>query len=184
MDATLGIENMKKIAGLKMYGVAEVSKMLGISTKTVLKHIADGALPARKIGKGYFVTEEKLRAFVENNDEEEAAQDDDDVSIVDRVVSPQGNHASDGEVPYVSLTMESAYGNHFVPGTVLEVATPFYIVTNDFRLVPLDADGAPTAFWDEDEEEVAELFAEKFGTDDDEEDEEDDAEVEAPSTDD
>lgn len=46
---------------LKVYTLEEVSQILGVSKKTIYRHIHDGKLSAKKIGRRWFITDEALR---------------------------------------------------------------------------------------------------------------------------
>ncbi len=51
------------IKGLKMYNLAEISEVLGITRGTLLACIKDGRLKGIKIANRWRVTEENLKAF-------------------------------------------------------------------------------------------------------------------------
>lgn len=55
---------MKEIAGIKMYTVAEVSKMIGVSQSNVYRTIRSGKMGATKIGRTLMVSEENLKNFL------------------------------------------------------------------------------------------------------------------------
>jgi excisionase family DNA binding protein len=52
---------MLELAGVKLYTVEEVAKMLQIAEATVRKYIKAGKLEANRIGRPYMVSEESLR---------------------------------------------------------------------------------------------------------------------------
>lgn len=52
------------IKGLKMYNLAELSEVLGITRGTLLNCIKDGRLKGIKIANRWRVTEDNLKAFV------------------------------------------------------------------------------------------------------------------------
>lgn len=49
----------------KMYGLADVSNILGVTRRTILDYIHDGKLKAVKIGGAWKVTEAALKTFTE-----------------------------------------------------------------------------------------------------------------------
>ena len=49
---------------MQVYRVDEVARMLKVSRITVLRWIKDGRLRARKLGKGYRITERDLELFL------------------------------------------------------------------------------------------------------------------------
>lgn len=59
---------MKEIENLKLYNLQEVAEILGIHYQTVRKLIQNGELKAKKIGKGYIVTSENLKQYINNDD--------------------------------------------------------------------------------------------------------------------
>jgi len=60
---------MKKIEGVKVYSLPEVSKLLDITYPTVRKYVNEGRLRSQRVGRGYLVTDESIRNFLnaENN---------------------------------------------------------------------------------------------------------------------
>lgn len=65
----------KEVAGMTLYTVRELADILGVTTITIRRYIADGSLKARKIGRAYHISDEALREFMDtggkaNNDEE------------------------------------------------------------------------------------------------------------------
>jgi len=53
-----------KVAGLKLYSLDELSKILEVSKVTLRGYIEQGRLKAVKVGRSYRVTEEDLREFL------------------------------------------------------------------------------------------------------------------------
>jgi excisionase family DNA binding protein len=53
-----------QIAGLKLYNLNELSKVLMVNKVTLRGYIEQGRLKAVKIGRSYRVTEEDLREFL------------------------------------------------------------------------------------------------------------------------
>lgn len=122
-----GTENMRKIGSITLLDVEEVSKKLGITTKTVVKLINDGELPARKLGKSWFVSDRKLQEFVETPEN----MKDDRASLALALVEEL-------EECNAVISIEADDG----------AAVPFHLKAGE--LVPLDEDG------DEEEEEDSE----------------------------
>jgi len=60
---------MKTIEGVKVYSLPEVSKLLDITYPTVRKYVNEGRLRSQRVGRGYLVTDESIRNFLnaENN---------------------------------------------------------------------------------------------------------------------
>ncbi len=60
---------MKTIEGVKVYSLPEVSKLLDITYPTVRKYVNEGKLRSQRVGRGYLVTDESIRNFLnaENN---------------------------------------------------------------------------------------------------------------------
>ena len=60
---------MKTIEGVKVYSLIEVSKLLDITYPTVRKYAKEGKLRSQRVGRGYLVTDESIRNFLnaENN---------------------------------------------------------------------------------------------------------------------
>lgn len=60
---------MKTIEGVKVYSLLEVSKLLDITYPTVRKYAKEGKLRSQRVGRGYLVTDESIRNFLnaENN---------------------------------------------------------------------------------------------------------------------
>lgn len=59
---------MKEIENMKLYTLQEVAELLGIHYQTVRKLIQNGKLKAKKIGKGYIVTSENLKQYINSDD--------------------------------------------------------------------------------------------------------------------
>lgn len=53
-----------EIAGLKLYNLDELSKILKVNKVTLRGYIEQGRLKAVKVGRSYRVTEEDLREFL------------------------------------------------------------------------------------------------------------------------
>jgi len=53
-----------QVAGLKLYNLDELSKILKVNKVTLRGYIEQGRLKAVKIGRSYRVTEEDLREFL------------------------------------------------------------------------------------------------------------------------
>lgn len=51
---------------LKVYTVEEVAELMTVTKITVYNWIREGKLKAKKIGKYYRITEENLRAFLDD----------------------------------------------------------------------------------------------------------------------
>lgn len=67
----------KEVAGMTLYTVRELADILGVTTITIRRYIADGSLKARKIGRAYHISDEALREFMDtggraNNNEDES----------------------------------------------------------------------------------------------------------------
>lgn len=54
----------KAVLGVKLYNTTEVAELLGVTKETARKYISDGRIKAKKIGTRYYVSEEKLKAFL------------------------------------------------------------------------------------------------------------------------
>lgn len=55
----------RNVAGRKIYYIEGVAKMLGVSTRTVLKYFYKGSLKGKKIGGKWTVTEEQIVDFLD-----------------------------------------------------------------------------------------------------------------------
>lgn len=56
----------KEVAGMTLYTVRELADILGVTTITIRRYIADGSLKARKIGRAYHISDEALREFMDS----------------------------------------------------------------------------------------------------------------------
>lgn len=56
---------MKTIAGTTLYEIPDLSAALGIHPVTARRYLAEGRIPARKMGKAWLVAEETLRGMFE-----------------------------------------------------------------------------------------------------------------------
>lgn len=65
--------HVRKVGGVKLYPVDEVAKMLGVNRRSVLQLIHSRALPAKRIGKGFYISETKLNEYAETPDSDEEA---------------------------------------------------------------------------------------------------------------
>ena len=59
------------IADVKMYDVREVATMFNVHVQTVRKWIHKGQIKARRIGKGYYITELEVKNFSQIETEEQ-----------------------------------------------------------------------------------------------------------------
>lgn len=48
---------------LKLYSISDLTEILKLHRKTILRFIHEGKLPARKIGRSWMVTEQDLKAY-------------------------------------------------------------------------------------------------------------------------
>lgn len=55
---------MLEIAGTKLYDLKEVCEMFDANIQTVRQWIKSGKLPAKKIGRAYYCSEEDLKKFI------------------------------------------------------------------------------------------------------------------------
>ncbi len=55
---------IKEVAGVRIYGTEDIAQELGVSVLTVRAWIRAGRIRATKIGRGWKVTEDALRAFI------------------------------------------------------------------------------------------------------------------------
>lgn len=56
---------MKEVNGIKLYSVAEVAELLGVSKPWIYKQRAKGTLSGVKVGvRGFYFSEESLRDFL------------------------------------------------------------------------------------------------------------------------
>ena len=56
----------KVILDIRMYTVAEVAQLLGVTHQTVRNYIKDAKITSKKIGTRHYVTEDNLKKFLEN----------------------------------------------------------------------------------------------------------------------
>ena len=61
----------KKIGGLTLYNVEELSELLGVQERTIRAYLRDGKLKGRKMARKWYVTEEALREYFEEGQEDE-----------------------------------------------------------------------------------------------------------------
>ena len=61
---------MLEVSGTKLYDIQEIAKTLNIHPQTVRRWIHSGKLPARKLGKAYYISEQELNDFTQINTEE------------------------------------------------------------------------------------------------------------------
>ena len=60
-----------KINGVTKYSVKDLSKKLPLSQLTIRKYIREGIIPGgQKIGQGWYVSKEDLKAYLQGNDKE------------------------------------------------------------------------------------------------------------------
>lgn len=52
-----------KIAGLKVYSIAEISKILNITPLTLRRYMREGRIRGTKVAGKWYVTEEKLQSI-------------------------------------------------------------------------------------------------------------------------
>ncbi len=65
---------MKRVAGVKLYGVRDLHGALGVTTRTIREWFNKKRLRGVKISKEWHVTEENLRAFLGGEDGREKPQ--------------------------------------------------------------------------------------------------------------
>lgn len=58
---------MFEIEGVQVFDLKEVSERLGIGVRAIREYIKDGDLPARKIGRKYFVTSDNFLSFIKKS---------------------------------------------------------------------------------------------------------------------
>lgn len=93
-----------QIAGLKLYTLDELSKILEVNKVTLRGYIEQGRLKAVKIGRSYRVTEEDLREFLLMRGRGLTKEEGTELKRV-----PKGNL---GTIKEGSLTRESLYENY------------------------------------------------------------------------
>ena len=54
----------RKISGIELYDLQELSKKLGIHLVTIQRYCRKGKLKGQKIGRGWQVSGENLKAFI------------------------------------------------------------------------------------------------------------------------
>lgn len=89
---------------LKIYTVNEVAEKLSITVRTLYNYIKNGDLKAVKIGKYWRITEDNLRAFLENGtkkaeadgwedpDVEEISEDELPAEVVEELKAQRNAH--------------------------------------------------------------------------------------------
>lgn len=55
---------VKNVGGTKMFSIADLSQDLGLTIRTVRQWFIDGKLPGVKLGKEWYISEDKLKAFL------------------------------------------------------------------------------------------------------------------------
>lgn len=64
----------KEIGNLKLYTVDDLHEMLGISKMTLRAYLREGKLKGRKMGVKWFVTEESIRSYFEQEEKNEQSE--------------------------------------------------------------------------------------------------------------
>ncbi|MGH7801008.1 MAG: helix-turn-helix domain-containing protein [Thermodesulfobacteriota bacterium] len=93
-----------KVAGLKLYNLDELSKVLKVNKVTLRNYIEQGRLKAVKIGRSYRVTEEDLRGFLLKRGRGLSKEEGIELKEV-----PKGHL---GKVKEVTITRESFYRDY------------------------------------------------------------------------
>ena len=93
-----------KVAGLKLYNLDELSKVLKVNKVTLRNYIEQGRLKAVKIGRSYRVTEEDLRGFLLKRGRGLSKEEGIELKEV-----PKGHL---GKVKEVTITRESLYRDY------------------------------------------------------------------------
>ncbi len=93
-----------KVAGLKLYNLDELSKVLKVNKVTLRSYIEQGRLKAVKIGRSYRVTEEDLRGFLLKRGRGLSKEEGIELKEV-----PKGHL---GKVKEVTITRESLYRDY------------------------------------------------------------------------
>lgn len=57
-------ERTKKLEPLKLYTLAEIEPILGVSHRTLLQYVKDGKINVVKIGGKWKISEENLKKFI------------------------------------------------------------------------------------------------------------------------
>jgi len=91
-----------QVAGLKLYNLDELSKILEVNKVTLRGYIEQGRLKAVKIGRSYRVTEEDLREFLLKRGRGGLGKEE----SIELKEIPKGHL---GEVKEEALTRESIY---------------------------------------------------------------------------
>lgn len=58
---------MKTIGDLNLYTVAEIAERLNVNRRTVTNYIRDGKLRGRKFGRSWYVSEDALRDYFDED---------------------------------------------------------------------------------------------------------------------
>ena len=61
---------MIQIENIKMYTVKELHQATGIAMETYRRWIREGRMPAKKVGRMWFVSEETVRQFFGDKEEQ------------------------------------------------------------------------------------------------------------------
>lgn len=59
-------EDAKSVNEQKLYSMQELADMLHITKQTLYNNISKGKLHLTKIGKSYYITEERMKEILEN----------------------------------------------------------------------------------------------------------------------
>ncbi len=55
---------VRSVGGMKMFSIADLSKDLGLTIRTIRQWFMDGKLPGVKLGKEWYISEDNLKAFL------------------------------------------------------------------------------------------------------------------------
>lgn len=58
----------KIVLDVKLYSTVEVAELLGITPQTARTYVTEGKIKGKKIGGKYYVSEEKLLAFLKGSE--------------------------------------------------------------------------------------------------------------------
>jgi len=58
----------KVVGGLTLFDLKELSREIGITETTLRKYLREGKIRGKKIGTKWFVTEEALKEYFEENE--------------------------------------------------------------------------------------------------------------------
>jgi len=58
----------KVVGGLTLFDIKELSQEIGITEVTLRKYLREGKIRGKKIGTKWFVTEEALKEYFEENE--------------------------------------------------------------------------------------------------------------------